>query len=78
MEGIGAEVKKLGKKALLVTGRKSMKKLGFLSRSIDSFEKEGVEVIHYGEVMPNPTVDTVNKGAKGAIDNNCDVVVGLG
>ncbi len=78
LEGIGAEVKKFGKKALLVTGRKSMKKLGFLSRSIDSFEKEGVEVIHYGEVMPNPTVDTVNKGAKGAIDNNCDVVVGLG
>jgi alcohol dehydrogenase class IV len=55
-----------------------MGKLGFLKKVIDSLKKEGVEVIHYGEVEPNPTVEVVNKGAEKAIGNHCDVVVGFG
>lgn len=75
---VGAEVKKLGRKALLVTGKISMKKLGFLDKCIEFLEKEGIEVIHYGEVTPNPTVDIVNRGAQIAIDEGCDVTIGLG
>ena len=75
---IGVEAKKLGKKALLVTGKKSMEKLGFLKKVVESMEKEGLEVVHYGEVEPNPTVDIVNEGAEKSIDNHCDIIVGLG
>jgi len=75
---IGTEVKKLGKKVLLVTGRKSMDRLGFVKKVIDLLEKEGLKVVHYGEVMPNPTVKMVNQGGRKAIEENCDVVVGLG
>ena len=67
---IGVEAKKLGKKALLVTGKKSMEKLGFLKKVVESMEKEGLEVVHYGEVEPNPTVDIVNEGAEKSIDNH--------
>ncbi|GAH47181.1 unnamed protein product, partial [marine sediment metagenome] len=78
LECVRSEVKKIGKKALLVTGKKSMEKLGFLKKSIDSLEKEGLDVVHYGEVEPNPTVDIVNKGAEKAIDSCCDIIIGLG
>ncbi len=78
LEYLGTELRKIGKKALLVTGKKSMKRLGFLKKSCDSLEKAGLEVVHYGEVVPNPTVEVVDKGTERAIDNGCDVVVGLG
>jgi len=78
LEYLGTELRKIGKKALLVTGKKSMKELGFLKRSCDYLEKEGLKVVHYGEVVPNPTVEVVDKGTDRAIDNGCDVVVGLG
>jgi len=78
LEVVGYETRKLGKVALLVTGRSSMKKLGFLDKAIESLMKAGVRVIHYGEVEPNPTVDIVNEGAKKAIQNACDVIVGFG
>ncbi len=78
LECLGTEVRKIGKKALLVTGKKSMKKLGFLKKSCDSLEKGGLKVVHYGEVMANSIVEVVDKGTGRAIDNGCDVVVGLG
>jgi len=78
LERLGTEVRKIGKKALLVTGKKSMKRLGFLDKSCDSLEKNGLEVVYYEEVIPNPTVEVVDKGTEKAIDNGCDVVVGLG
>ena len=78
LQCLGTEVRKIGKKALLVTGKKSMKRLGFLKKSCDSLEKGGLKVVHYGEVMPNPTVDIVDQGVKKAIEGVCDVVVGLG
>lgn len=78
LECLGTEVRKIGKKALLVTGKESMKRLGFLKKSCDYLEKEGLKVVHYGEVVPNPTVEVIDKGTERAIDNGCDVVVGLG
>lgn len=75
---VGIEAKKLGKRVLLVTGKKSMKNLGFLKKVIESLKKEGLEVIHYGKVEPNLTVDIVNEGGKKAISYHCDVVIGLG
>ena len=78
LESVGSEAKKLGTKALVATGKKSMEKLGFLQKTVDSLKKEGMDVVHYGEVEPNPTVEIVNKGAEIAIDNNCDVIIGLG
>jgi len=78
LENIGLEAKKFGKKALVVTGKRSMEKLGFLQKTIDFLKKEGLDVVHFNEVEPNPTVKTVDKGAKKAIDEDCDVVIGLG
>ncbi len=75
---LGIEVKKLGKRALLVTGAKSMERLGFLEKTVDFLKKEGLEIVRYSGVAPNPTVEVVNCGAKKALANACDVVVALG
>ncbi len=75
---LGEEVKKIGKHALLVTGKKSMQSLGFLDEAIKSMEKEKIKVTHYGKVEPNPTVDIVDEGARVALQEGCDVIVGMG
>jgi len=78
LSSVGVEAKRFGKKALLVTGKSSMKRLGFLEKCVDFLKKEGLEVEHYGEVISNPTVDIVNRGARIAIEKNCDVIIGFG
>lgn len=75
---LGDEVKKYGKKALLVTGRNSAKKTGLLSRVIRLLEEADVEVIVFDRVSQNPLKSTVLEGVSVAKGEGCDVVVGLG
>ncbi len=78
LKNLGIEVRKLGKRALLVTGTKSMERLGFLEKAVNSLKKEGLEIVHYSGVAPNPTVEIVNYGAEKTLANDCDVIVALG
>ena len=78
LESLGKETRKLGKSVLLVTGRKSMQRLGFLDKARKYLEQEGLKVFHYGKVEPNPTVGIVDEGAKLALQNQCEVIVGMG
>jgi alcohol dehydrogenase class IV len=43
-----------------------------------SLKEANVKVFHFDGVIPNPTTDSVNKGAEMAIKNNIDVVLGVG
>ncbi len=78
LQKIGQESKRWGKRALLVTGRKSMQRLGFLEEAIECLERERLTSIHYNGVQPNPTVQIVDEGARMAQEKNCDVIVALG
>lgn len=78
LQSLGKEVRKMGKSALLVTGKKSMQKLGFLDEAIKSMKEEGIRVVHYGKAEPNPTVKLVDEGAKVALTENCQVIIGMG
>jgi alcohol dehydrogenase class IV len=53
-----------GKKAALVTGGSSMKRFGFLDRAISELKKAGMECTVIDNVEPNPSVETVWRGAK--------------
>jgi alcohol dehydrogenase YqhD (iron-dependent ADH family) len=68
----------LGANALLVTGRRAMRELGVLDRAMELFKTEGVNVVLYDRVEPNPLVSTVNRGGALARDENVNVVIGLG
>lgn len=75
---VGSEASDLGKKALLVTGRKAMKKLGVTAKVKELLETSGIEVITYEEVEPEVSVETVDKGGQLASSQGCDLIVGLG
>ena len=78
IEEAGALVARLGKKALLVTGKRAMKKSGITERLIRSLQDSSVKVTVFDEIFPNPTDDLADKGAGIARKNGCDVIVGLG
>lgn len=67
-----------GKKAIVVTGGSSMKKFGFLDK-VDAYLKEaGLEVKHIEGVEPDPSVETVMKGAAVMREFEPDWIVSIG
>ena len=68
-----------GKKVLLVTTPAAIPALQTqYDKVIKIITDKGIEVAHYDGVIPNPTIDTITKGAKMARDFGADVIVGLG
>ena len=67
-----------GKKGLLVTGRRSMRKTGILDRVIGYSEKSNVELIVNEEVDPNPTTGYINKMVDVVKNEGCEFLLGLG
>jgi alcohol dehydrogenase class IV len=66
-----------GKRAFIVSGR-SVSKLGITSKVADSLTEAGMEVRVFDQVEPEPSVDTVTKGAKSMLEFCPDWIVGLG
>ncbi len=67
-----------GSAALIVTGRRAMKKNGFLARAQAMLEKKGKKVFVFDGVEPEVSVDTVDKAALFARRSKVDIVVGMG
>ena len=73
-KGCLEELKNLkGKKAILVVGGGSMKRQGFLDRAENYLKEAGMEVKLFEGVEPDPSVETVMKGA----DSYAGVPAGL-
>jgi alcohol dehydrogenase class IV len=67
-----------GKKAFVVVGGGSMKKFGFLDKTISYLKEAGMEVELFEGVEPDPSVETVMKGAE-AMRKFCpDWIVSIG
>jgi alcohol dehydrogenase len=67
-----------GKRAMMVTGGKSMEKGGFLSAAGAMLKKRGIEPLVFNGVEPEVSVDTVDKAANFARKNKADLFIGLG
>ena len=67
-----------GKKAILVTGGSSMKRFGFLDKAKIELEKANIKVEIFDGVEANPSVETVNKGAKTMLDFEPDWIIAIG
>ena len=73
------ELKNLkGKKAMLVVGGGSMKRQGFLDRAVDYLKEAGMEVKLFEGVEPDPSVETVMKGAEAMRAFEPDWIVSMG
>ncbi|RKX17904.1 MAG: butanol dehydrogenase, partial [Candidatus Zixiibacteriota bacterium] len=75
---LGKEIKKIGSKPLIVTGRKAMRQTGILDKVIGILKDVNVKPVVFEKIEPNPRAKTVDEGGKLARDEGCDLVVGLG
>lgn len=78
LEKVGSLTRELGDKALLVTGKKSMKKLGITDKVIKLLKDNSVEVAVFEGVPSNPTDKVVDEGAEVAVREKVNVIIGLG
>ena len=67
-----------GKKAIVCVGGGSMKKFGFLDKVVSYLEEAGMEVKLFEGIEPDPSVDTVMKGAAVMQEFEPDWIVAMG
>ena len=78
-KGALAELKNLGgKKAIVVVGGGSMKRFGFLDKAVGYLKEGGMEVQLFENVEPDPSVETVMRGAKAMQEFQPDWIVAMG
>ena len=66
------------KKAMIITGGSSMKRGGFLQKTEQVLKDNGMEVQLFEGVEPDPSIETVFKGAEAMRAFNPDVIVAIG
>lgn len=67
-----------GKRAIVVVGGGSMKRFGFLDRAVAYLKEAGMEVELFENVEPDPSVETVMKGAEAMRKFQPDWIVSMG
>ncbi len=73
------ELKNLkGRKAVIVVGGGSMKRFGFLDKAVGYLEEAGMEVKLFENVEPDPSVETVMKGAEMMREFEPDWIISMG
>ena len=77
-ERVVQEAAKLGKKLLFVTGSRAMRRYGFLETYLDLFREAGLEVMHYDNIEPNPTLKQMEEGLAAARKFEPDFIFALG
>ncbi|MGB9595787.1 MAG: iron-containing alcohol dehydrogenase [Candidatus Poribacteria bacterium] len=82
--GVGriAEVGKIsrafGKKALLITYKDAYGMEDTIEKVSDLLKGEGISVIEYSEVVPDPPTEIINQGAEIVKKESIDILIGLG
>lgn len=77
-EQLGRATIAYGNKALLVTGKSAARELGHLDRALELLKKEGVEVVVFEGIEPNPRHSTCNQAAAIVRQENLNIIVALG
>lgn len=67
-----------GKKAMVVVGGGSMKRFGFLGKTVSYLEQAGMKVQLFENVEPDPSVETVMRGAEAMRAFEPDWIVSIG
>ena len=72
------EFSKLGKKAMLVTGRNSAKINGAQDDVIRALAAQNMEYVIFDKIMSNPTIPCVYEGAEFVKANGVDLIIAIG
>lgn len=76
--GVGEEAVKLGKRAMIVTGRNSSKKTGALDKVLNSLKDKCLEYVVFDKVESDPCADTIRTGVQFAKEKEIDLIIALG
>ena len=75
---VGVETKKHGKKVLLHYGSGHIKKSGLYDQVTAALDKEGVEYVELGGVLPNPRLSLVREGIALCRETGVDFILAVG
>jgi alcohol dehydrogenase class IV len=78
IERLGELADGLGNNFMLITGKTAMKNLGYTQKVLAMLKAKDKKTVLFDDVEPNPTTDTVDKGADILKKEKCDAVIGLG
>lgn len=78
LDRLADEVGRLGRKCLIVSGRRSARLSGLLGRITDQLASKKIEYALFDQVEPNPTTGTVKDGADMARSEKVRWVLGVG
>ena len=67
-----------GKKAVIVLGGGSMKRFGFVDKAVAYLKEAGIETKLFENVEPDPSVETVMKGAQMMREYEPDWIISMG
>ena len=67
-----------GKKAIVCVGGGSMKRFGFLDRAVAYLKEAGMEVELFEGIEPDPSVETVMRGAEAMLKFEPDWIIAMG
>ncbi len=75
---LGKAATPLGKKALLVYGKGSVKRNGAYDQTVAALREGGVEIVEFDGIKSNPVIEDVDKAAALGRSENVDMVVAVG
>lgn len=75
---LGAIVSRYGRRCLVVTEPRTSPLGPAYEAAKESLRAAGVDTVHFDGVVPNPTVESVDRGAELARRQKIDVVLGIG
>ncbi len=78
VKALGEQARRLGRRALLVTGRSALREAGTTERLVGLLEAGGVEAVPFEEAPPEPDVAAVDAARRLLHAEGCDLVVEAG
>lgn len=75
---LAGEIRKHGKKILLVYGKGSIKKNGIYDAVMQQIQKAGAEVYEYSGIKPNPVIEDVRDAVSLGKSKGVDLVIAVG
>ncbi|MDK2956602.1 MAG: alcohol dehydrogenase [Desulfovibrionales bacterium] len=70
--------RRVGARRILLVSDKGLEAAGWVERVIDILESDGLEVVYFNNVRPNPRDYQVHEGAEVYARERCDVIIALG
>ena len=78
VKALGEQARRLGRRALVVTGRGALRQAGTTERLVGLLEAAGVDAVLFEEVPPEPDVATVDAARRLLHEEGCGLVVEAG